>query len=324
MPELVHADAALTDVAISRGPNVFISNDVFMPKGVAKQSDLIPEVDREGEAERAHDDVRAPGTIGNTGDFRFRFDDSYICRDHAFSAPVTDEERGNVDVAVAAFIEKTRFCADVIRRNKEIDAVAKIAAVMTGGLTSSPGTKWDNYTSGDPIGDIIAKISAVELASGIAPNALAMDIATYRLIANHPSVQGVSAQTVNPQDRDLYAHARTILSLTGLDAIAIAQIAIRNTAAKGAARTPARIWADNVLLYRKEQIGIGTNAFGATFEWESAPIRGGMVVERFRHPDARAKADIVAASYYYDQKVFRSLDPTGICGHWFTNTMSAF
>lgn len=329
VPSQLHVDTGLTNLAILNPmADSFIGPMLFPVVPVGKQSDKIFHVDPTAETMRNHDDIRAPGTEANRVDFAVDSSLTYFCDDHAIDLPVTDEEKANADQGAMVALDRASFGLNIIRRNMEINVVSTIDGYFTSGLTSTPTNKWNTYSggsAGDPIADINAKISALELSSGISPNSMGMDISVARAIVQHPDVQSryVSVQTQGQMKSQGYA---TILTdLFNLDNVFIAKIANYNSAAKGATASFSRIWDDNVFLGYVGPINLTTACAGCIPVWNAGlgnqGVNAGAVVRSIR-ADLRA-SDIIRSELFYDVKPLRaSAYKASVCGHWFKDVLA--
>src|SRR4051794_28842745 len=95
-----YKDAALTNLSIAyRNPDVnFVADAVFPRLGVKKKTAGYYEFDKA--SLRAEDDVRAPGTPGNEGDYDLTQNAYGPLIDHALKTRVTDDEVEQSDNAL--------------------------------------------------------------------------------------------------------------------------------------------------------------------------------------------------------------------------------
>ncbi|MBN1515521.1 hypothetical protein JXA32_03020 [Candidatus Sumerlaeota bacterium] len=299
MPEVsdVHVDSALTNVSVQYGRNEFLSNLLFPVVPVAKQSDKYFVLDEEREGLRQSDDRRAAGAEALEADFGASTD-TYFCEDHALQAIVADEERANADPAIQADIDKVEFLSGKILLNKEI----ALASALSSGVSNSQtvSNKWDDYTNGDPVGDVSASIQKVIDAVQAVPNVLVIDYSVYLALKDHPDlvdrVQFQSGGEASVVTREALAQ------VFGLERVLIGR-SFKNTAARGQTASVSAVWSDTAYVaYVPERPGLRRLALGYTFAWTNGgAATEGRMVEQWRN-DAR-RGDQVRVSFYYDQKL---------------------
>lgn len=324
MPSIsnVHIDVALTNAVVTQGKNTFIADQILPLMPVTKQGGKIFEVDASFDGWRVIDDKRAPGAPAQLVEFDVNSTKTYFCDSHAAQSFVTDEERQQADEPIRPYLDKMMYTRDRLLLNREANLITALAATLTSGLTSSPSNKWDNTSSGDPLGDIAGKINSITLACGVRPNRLAMDRVTLDYISRHPDFIDRFKHTTAPAGYSTReAKARALAQILDIDAVVVADVALKNTALQGQTASLAAMWSDNVLLYRYEQPSPDFTGLGMHPVWSTGPSGMGVdgaEVERFRHPDRTRKTDVVSVQMYYDQFITKST-----CAHWFTNTLTA-
>jgi hypothetical protein len=303
MPEVsaIHIDAALTNLSVAYPTNNLISERLFPDVPVLKQSDKYYICDATRRAIAPTDTRRAPGTAAHEVDFDWTTG-QYMCEGHALASVIPDEERANADPVIKPELDKTEFITEQVLTGQEIDCKAKLDASLTGAMTSNPAGKWDDPVNGDPYADITLAINAIEDATGMQPNVMAMDIKVLRNgLKNHPDIldrikytgTSMAPAVVTPQ---------AIAELFELEEVILAT-AFKNTAVEGQAAAITRIWGSDVYLaYRAPRPGLKQISLGYRMVWSpfSGAVRGWQVNKArldLRH------SDWIEISKYYDQKI---------------------
>ena len=326
MPSIssVYVDKALTNAAVARKRNKFIAEEVFPVLPVGQQSGKVFTYDPNGEAYRASDDKRAPGTEARRADFEVNTDITYFAKNHALAAVVPDEELANADAGIRPLLDRTNFLLDKLDLVKEIALVSSLPTILSS-YTSSPTNKWDAYTggsAGDPIGDLLTAIQSVMTASGATPNRIALDSLVLKAIANHPDFIDRCKYTMGPGAMQGAGPATLLGNLLSLDPedpikVVVASGSVKNTAVEGQTASKSRVWGENVLIYRYEPPQIGTSVLGVHVVWSAADGgAGGKRVMRMR--DEKAHGEWIEASTYYDQILLKS-----DAGYLYTNVLNA-
>lgn len=307
----------LTAVSIGRGANSYLADAIFPALPVKTKLGQILRADAKADALKAADLKRAPGAAVRMVDFDIDHPISYNIPGRALGRLVPDEHRATYNPAEMAAVKATMHVAERMRVTREIEAVAALDAALTGDLTSSPSTKW-NDSGGDAIGDILAKMTLMEASElGITPNSLAIDIQVLREIGQSEAFLDRVKHTSVPS---VDATAQILANLLGLDNVYVARINRQNTAGEGATPVTARIWGEKCLLFYKEQPAIETIGFGSSVIWTHPELSGpgfddGIVVEEFRK--AENKADGVVMTWHYQDLI---VNPGA--AHWFYNTLT--
>lgn len=319
-PANVHVDAALTNISVAYTSNEYISNRVYPSVTVKMQSDKYYKIDEEREGIRQQDDRRAPGAEAQEADMEMTTD-NYFAEDHALRGIVTDEERRNADPAVTADIEKTELLTGKILLNKEIVLVAQLATA-----TANDGTdltnitdEWDDYASGDPVGDIKKGTTRlISNSSGKIPNTMILPYSVFLAVKDHPDIIDRCKHISSPANPAV-ATAQTLAQIFGIDEVLIPRC-FKNTAAKDATPVIVEVWGENnvMLMFKAPRPGLHTQTAGYTFEWSgsSGVSRNGMLVKTWRE-NSRG-GEMVQVDYYYDQK---NVDTD--CLYRFANTLTS-
>lgn len=320
VPSEVHVDAALSTV--SRGyaaqATKFVSNRVFPVVTVTKESGKYFIVDRYQNARRQHDDIRAAGTEAHETDFKTSTD-TYLCNDHAEQGIVPDEERANADDAMVPELNRTEFLTDIVLLNKEIALVTLLEATLASSGTNLTNltNEWDDYTNGDPVGDMRTAITRfIANSAGVIPSGVVIPQEVFLALKDHPDIVD-RVKYGSALGTPSVVTAQALAAVFGIGEVLIAQC-YKNTAKHNATPVGAAIWGENdvVLYYRPERVGLKVQSLGFTFAWTmGGATQEGYQVETWR--ENGRKGDMYRVSFYYDQKV---VDST--CGYRIANTLS--
>lgn len=173
---------------------------------------------------------------------------TYVIQKHALEGVVTQDDYDNVEDPFSAESDETLGLTHMILTNKEKQAADLLFNTTTfSGKTTTPSTKYDNYTSSDPLADFKTAHNAVLNNSGVPANAAIMS----RLVANtlmfHPQLQDRLGFKYN--GTGLLSDEQLKMCL-GVDELIIAD-APYNSAKEGQTDALSQIWSDGILFYVK-------------------------------------------------------------------------
>lgn len=312
-PGTLYNVAALQDFLIKRAPGNFAAPFISQTVMSAKMNGLIWSSDVTREDLIARDTTRPPSARPNKVDTLPPTTVTYNIVDHSLMGDLSDEERYQLENPLASEINTVEGIQDRLRLRREIDLVAALAAGLTGGNTSTPGSKWDS-AGGDIFSDISAKMSTIEDNVGIAPDALVIGSDVIRKASMAAAWRDRLKNTIAPASE----------AAMPLEAILAAALRIpvgnifvvtnyKNTAALADTASLSRIWGENVLLFRREPPSFRFNGLAIQVRW--AGSGGGFEIASER--DDIAKKDTIAVHDYYTDKLVNAG-----AGHWFTNTLA--
>lgn len=294
----VHVDRALTDLSVrfTQSASKFVADRVFPRVPVQHRSDVFYVYDRsywfKTEAQ-----VRAPATQ-SAGSGYETTTDSYLTTEYAIHKDLDDMTRANADSQITLERDATEFVTTHIMQKKEQDWVSTFFTTGVWGTDSTPTNTWDDYVSGDPIGDLRSGVIAIEELTSYTPNTLVMGPHVWDKLQDHPDfLDRIKYTQKGVMGPDLLAE------LLGLDRVLIPR-SVRNTGAEGETASYSFNFGKNALLcYVPSSPGLNTPAAGYTFTWTGYPGTGsnGMRVSRFRMEEIRS--DRIEAETSYDQKV---------------------
>ncbi len=190
----LHVDRPLTDLVIAYDATQdgHIRNLFFPRKPVDKLSNQIRQISK-ADMLRAYD--LETGSEGRIKEVKFGLDTtlSYKAIPRAAQVVLNGLESLNADEELQYEQRQTMAAFGAMAIDLEYQAVKnalRSTGVMTANTTLSAGQRWDNFasTSSDPIADLLAATTAVQVQSGKPANRLAMSVFTWRKLQTHPNV----------------------------------------------------------------------------------------------------------------------------------------
>lgn len=238
---------------------------------------------------------RAPGDPFARVDFGIE-SDTYKTLQWAADYALADEVRANVNAPLDLERAAVQYLGNLSMLRKEIQWATDFMKTGVWGTDNSSATDWDDYSSGDPIANILTAQETISSATGYMPNTLIVGAPVHSALMNHPDVL----------DRIKYTQTATagnmrsaLLSVLGIDNYYVAS-AIYNTAAESAAMSAANVIDDDALLLYVDAAagGMGLSA-GKTFVWGPGGGEGTL----YRYRDYSRHADVIQIKEQWDQKV---------------------
>jgi hypothetical protein len=207
---------------------------------------------------------------------------------HALRKRIPREEVLNALPPIDPQANATEFLGTALRTDQDERTKAAFDEVLTGSLTSSPTTKWDNESTATPRTDIDTVIGGIEDRCGLRPNTMLLDSkvmdALVRCDEYGDLIMGASSPT-NPA----VVQAATIAAVHRLDRVIIASSVV-NTRPENEADeyTLSRVWSDDVYLaYVAPAPNIDTPSFAYTFCWAAMEGSEGWKAEDWFDDDTK-------------------------------------
>lgn len=294
----IHIDQPLTNISVAyvQDAKNFIADRVFPSIPVEKQSNKYFVFDRTTFM-RDQMQKRAAGEE-SAGTGYSLSNDSYFCDVFALHKDISDFDRANTDSPLDADRSATTLITQSGLVRKEVQWVADYFTTGVWGTDNTLATKWSDYASSDPIGDLdVAKLAILE-ATGQQGNVLVLGLRTFNQLKNHPDIV----------DRIKYTSARVVTeevlaSLFGVDEVLVPR-SVADLVAEGKTPAPALLHGKHaLLLHRAASPGLETPSAGYTFTWTglAAGFAGlGMAMEKFRMP--QLKSDRIEGHCAFDFK----------------------
>lgn len=235
-------------------------------------------------------DVRAAGTRAKRGGYPIDYID-IITKEYAFAKEVTDQDRSNTTVMgsppLQPDVDAIEFTADKIDLRKEILVASMILAGTWSGLTAVDAEGlWAAGSSNTFLADIRLGQNTIRANTGIVPNVLMLDFATYNSLKEEATIRDKIKYTkLGVFTKELLA------SLLDLEEVIIGE-AVKSTAKEkkaGTDFTAANIWEVNAgkgsgfLFYRPKGPGLKTPSAG--YQARTAFLGGqSRKTEKWREP----------------------------------------
>jgi hypothetical protein len=288
--------ATLVEFDVQANQAGFVGLKIMPVVEVAEQSANIGRIPIE-QLLQQQSTARASGGGYNRGNFTFD-DFSYATKEHGWEEPVDDRNlriyRRYFDAeAIAA-----RRARNFVLQNYEQRVVA--AATNTATFVDvARATAWTTPATAVPITDVLTRVKAARLASGMTPNTVVLDFDAYL----------AAVETAQVIDRLKYAGIDDVKNVTP-NALAqlfkVKQVLIsgglKNTAAEGAL-TLSAVWPKDTVAvgYVAETDDVAEPCLGRTFHWSEDGSNIGTVLETYR--DESKRCDVVRARMEDDEKV---------------------
>ena len=210
--------------------------------------------------------------------------------------PIADEARANNQMPMALEQAGLQWLAQQSLIRKERAFAADFMANSVWGTSDNNSTTdWDDFTSGDPVNDVLTARRTISNNTGFDGNTMALGYIVHQALVNHPDII----------DRVKYVQAATLSNVEGALAAAFGVAnywvgkASYNSANEGQTFSAAAIIDDDCLVaYVSPTPGIMTASAGYTFAWEGGGGAGQIGVYR----DQSVKSDILQHSEAWDQK----------------------
>lgn len=211
--------------------------------------------------------------------------------------PIADEARNNNQMPMSLEQAGARWLAQqsLIRRERAWAGDFMKTSVWATDDNNS-ATDWDDFTSGDPVDNVLTARRTISNNTGYDPNTMVVGYIVHQALVNHPDLI----------DRVKYVATATqatvegaIGACLGIDNYLVGK-ASYNSANEGASMTAAAIIDDDALItYVTPNPGIMEASAGYTFSWDG----GGGLGSVINYRDQSVKSDILQNSEAWDQKV---------------------
>ena len=287
----IHIDKALTNIAVEYRNTALIASQVLPSVPVDKQSDKYYTFGKENFM--LDQDIRADKAPSKRVNSYTASDSSYYCERHALSDAVSLSERSNADAVINPDVRVTKRLIDKILLRYEYDTAAYLFNTTTfSGYTSAVSNGWDDYTNGDPAGDVDTAKSNIQKATGIAANTIIMGKEVYDKVKRHSDVVDAFKYTskgiITPQMLAEFFQIEKVL-VGG---------ATYNSANEGATESMSYLWGKYALIaYVPNSPAIDEPSMGYTFEWRQFCGKTAKVKKWY---DNDIDADIIEAEKAYD------------------------
>ena len=239
-------DKLLTEVSNGLFPKGYISEKVFPTLSVKQKTGLIGGY---GNTHlRAVDDLiggQAKAKYVEPVDYKLT--EQYQIFSHALAGIVTQDDYDNVEQPFDAESDQTMGLTHMILTNKEkslADSLFSTSVITQNGLT---GTKFDVYSSSDPLINFKNAQDAILDGCGVSPNAAIMSRKVMNTLIYHPQILDVLGFKYNQVG---------LLSIEDLKrALNVEELLVADapyiSSKEGQSDTLAQIWGESILMYVK-------------------------------------------------------------------------
>lgn len=214
----------------------------------------------------------------------------------ALATPIADEIRKANQAPMDLETAAVEFLAQksLIKKERAFSAAFMITGVWETDDSNST-TDWDDFTSGDPVKDVLTATRTISLSTGKKANTIALGDIVHQAVVNHPDiidrVKYVQMPTVE-------AVSNALASLLGLDRYLVG-MAGYNSANRGQDASMAAIVDDDALIcYVEPSPGIFKPSAGYTFAWGDGGGDG--IIDKWR--DGENDSDLIKMKEQWDQK----------------------
>ena len=239
---------------------------------------------------------RAPGTkYGRSG---YHLSTATVATiQYALSHPIPDEVRANSQVPMDLEEAGTRFLAQKSNLRKEIQWAGDNLVNSVWGTTDNGATaKWNNYTTSDPVTDVLKAKRTISNNTGMDGNSMVLGYFVHQSLINHPDII----------DRVKYTQVATAMnmegvmaSLFGLQNYWVGKASYSNTNEAVAFSGSGIIGNHALVCYVAGGPGLFIASAGYTFFWQ--PGGGQGTIARWR--DEESDADVLKHKEQWQDKI---------------------
>lgn len=282
----------------------YVASKVFPVVEVASQAGVFGVIPVE-QLLQQRTTARAPGSGYSRGNFTFTTS-SFACEEHGAEEPVDDRQAKMYREYFDAEQVATLRAFSAVLRNAErrvADAVFNTTTWTGAALTTGITHEWDDATNCVPITDVNAARNKVYDGSGLWANALIINKKVFHNLRRSSQViDAIESAGAGDASKQSDITADLLARVFDLDYVIVAG-ASRNSAAEGAAATPAQIWSDEYAMVCR----IATSAdmaepcIGRMFHWSEDGSSPGGTVESYR--DEIVRANIIRVRHDVDEVV---------------------
>lgn len=244
---------------------------------------------------------RAPGTTFERGGFGVSTA-TYSTLQYALSHPIPDEHRANNQTPMDLEQSALRLLAQksLIRKERDFATTAFTTGVWGTDVAGTTNfTKWSDYASSDPVGDVLTGKRTISQATGSTPNQFIMGEIVYDKLLNHPDIIDRLKYT---QSATMSGVEGALAAIFGVDQLLVA-LAIYNTANEGQTASMSAIIDDDALLiFTQPGATMMTPTAMKTFAWNGGGGTGQATMVR----DDMTDSDLVKHKEQWDIKVVAS------------------
>lgn len=282
----------------------YVAQQVFPVVNVRSQAGVFGKIPIE-QLLQARDTKRAPGSGYARGSWTFTTA-SYATEEHGAEEPVDDREAQMYQEYFQAEQISTARAFSAVLRNAEqrvADAVFNATTWNGASLTTAVGTEWSTIATAVPLTNVEAAVQKIYDNSGLWANALVINRKVFRNLRRCAQViDAIEASGAGQPAKASDVTVQMLAAAFDLDYVIVAGQS-KNSAAEGAAATPAQIWSSEYAMVCKIATGqdMREPCIGRTFHWSEDGSSIGGTVETYREEQKRS--DIVRVRHDVDEIV---------------------
>lgn len=273
----------------------FIGNLAAPVIDVALQADSPGKIPLEqllqgGDGTETH---RASGAGYARGNFTFT-NFSYATQEHGWEETLDDREvkryRHLIDAERVA-VDRATHRVLLNAEKRVADSIFNTTTWNGAALTTAVGTVWTDHAGADPIANVEAAVKKVRENSGLMANALVLSWDRFRDLRQCDKViEAIVSSGAGDPAKASDINAQMLARVFDLDMVLVGG-AIRNTAAKGLARSLSSVWnATMAMVCRVAVTGdIREPCIARTFHWSEDGSTPGGTVEEYRDETVRGR-----------------------------------
>jgi len=210
--------------------------------------------------------------------------------------PIADEDRNNNQMPMSLEQTGLRWLAQqsLIRKERAF-SVDFMKTGVWGTDDNNSTTDWDDFTSGDPVNDVLTARRTVSNNTGYDGNTMALGYIVHQALVNHPDIvdRVKHVQLATNANMEL-----ALASCFGVQNYWVAK-ASYNSANEGQTMVAAAVIDDDCLVtYVTPTPGIMEASAGYSFSWAGGGGQGSIVQYR----EDQTKSDVLQNSEAWDQK----------------------
>lgn len=290
-PEDVHIDAALSNILQKYRPMGAIAEDVLPIVPVAKQSDVIPKIDKAAFFREPAGLERAPGTEPKMIHFLVS-SDTYFCINYALGTYITREELANADPAWNPNQLRGELILDAMAIDRERRMAGVVFNTSNVGSNFTPASLWNDWTNSNPYADMVNALEISEQLSGIRPNRVVFGRTSWFNFKNSDKVKTALVPYGGADaGMPMLVNPRQVAQLLEVETVLIGGM-YYNTAVEDASAVLSRIWGSDVTaFYTPGKPSKEKPSWGYNFRW-TVPGLPNLSVRRFPFDDKKGRQDL--------------------------------
>lgn len=285
----IRQNRVLTNLSVRYAPGGHVANRFAPRVPVAQEADIFYVYDFA--AFEVPETLREPRSRYNQIDWTVSTD-TYFAQEHGLEQPIDDRERRNA-VGVLDIERDSTFVLTqnlLNARDRRVANLLKSTATYPAGhtVTLAGAAQWTDPTS-DPLGDIADGRVAIQKASGLLPNVLGMGYNVFEALMVHPDITQYAGEGGLVTEEVLARVFR-------VEEIIIGSV-LYNTAMAGQPTNLGDIWANDVILFRRENTAPALRTPSFVYQFVAQDFRV------FQYRNEEITSDIIRVNEIVAEKV---------------------